>query len=145
MSNSRFRPPVDRIMRAAGWWEGRVAATGPSTIAFLHEWGVPLSSAAIEVISEFDGLECHGTETGSSLSFDARAALAWSCPDYTCVFEWALGEPACPIAYGSGMIVLINGSGESLWLHDQWSGFARERTLAGDCILVRPEWAQLPE
>lgn len=127
---TRFTDTVAGVLRAAGWSEGRVAESSRETIAFLEAWCFSVPPSVVLAIQEFDGLNCYNPDTGSSLTFDAKAAMRWSCPDYSPVLEWVIGELVCPIAHGNRMILFLGASGNSVWLHEELSGFAREKDLA---------------
>jgi hypothetical protein len=126
---NRFTPAVLRVLRQAGWSEGRHADTAAASEAFLREWRFPVHRAATEIIGEFDGLKCYAKDTDSWLDFDVRGALMWSMPWQTPAFGWVIGQPICPVAHGNGCILLMAESGEVVWLKDDWLGYVREESF----------------
>jgi hypothetical protein len=125
----RFKPAVLRVLREAGWSDGRRAATAASSEAFLQAWGFAVHRFVAEVISEFDGLKCMANDTQSWLNFDVRESLMWNLPWQTPAFAWIIGQPLCPVAHGNGSILLLAESGEVVWLKDDWLGYVREESF----------------
>lgn len=125
----RFTPTVLRVLREAGWLEGRRASTAASSEAYLREWRFAIHWIAADVIREFDGLKCIAKDTQSWLNFDVRGALMWNLQWQAPAFAWLIGQPLCPVAHGNGCILLLAESGEVVWLKDDWLGYTRDASF----------------
>jgi len=121
----RFTEPVLRVLRSAGWSEGRRVDTA-GTEAYLREWGLPLIPTALAILREFEGLKCRADETDRKLTFDVPEALMWFDSWQAPALTWLTSQPLCPVAYGDRMVWFVAESGEVICLHDEWLGFTRE-------------------
>lgn len=127
--DERFSPCVDSVLRASGWTEGRQSPSLDCALSTLQNWGLPRPSNAIEILSEFNGLQCRSEVTGRSFRFGVSDALHWFDPIHVPIFEWAFGEPACPIGYGERSALFLGKSGAAFWLHDELIGFTPQKDL----------------
>jgi hypothetical protein len=129
--DDRFTSAVLRVLREAGWFEGRRVDT-VVTEAFLQDWGLPLLPAATAILHEFDGLKCEVKDRRTctwfhfgvleSLMFFSR----WQAP----AFAWITGQPLCPVGHGNGCVWFVAESGEVVSLNDEWLGYVRQPSLS---------------
>ena len=110
---------VVRILRAAGWQEGRRVDTYEER-RYLEEFGFTVNPAAESFLAEFHGL--HFDLPNGPHDFDVHKAAFWMTKEEVPFVNRLTDELLCPVGYGGRTYMLLSPSSKAVFLHDEWLG-----------------------